>query len=839
MAKGLSRKITYAQARSYDRTVPNGIGVTSIAAVNGRGSYAGNRRTLAQEKARAAKIRRTHGASAARAYMDAERARAENRAASARAYRAKKKAKPNPWVTRGDGKEEWIGPVRRKPYQGRGATFGEAAAWRTKTEWDRESVGGDPTSYQQAYEATRRQLLSKAKKNGRKTEANVRHYEDNKRGRRKGKRRQSKKQRAASLRNLKHARRAQGRRGGSRRGRKRGRSAAKGHKFGPFRAVSAMIGGKKRGTYAYRTTTGRLAHIPAWALAGGTSKKEVDAVWSGQITGPRAEKIMKRQQGIVARRARAAKRVTEHGDLFTPNDDGVKVISYDEWSKAATPNRRKKRKAGKRKGRKAAKRGRKYGKKRTARKSRRYGKRRSSRKTAKRGKRKSARRSSKKRTSKRGRRSSKRSTVPVGHARHALSDLRGFIRNSAGSYDDMVTYEDNKRGKRKGRKAAKRRGRKAGKRRSYKRRGQTAAQRRASLRNLKKAHAKRSRRSKGRKGSSKRRGGKGKRRSSSRKGSSRRKSSSRRRSSGKGKRHGVSKGSARKAWGTLKKYVGNRKHGKRYSRNPFSSAGFMDRLKGALKVGAVVAGGFMAHRAVSKLLNDNVTAKYLPASLTEYSGIISGLIVAAAALPLVEKVITKADTAALVTDGVWGSFIVGTAVAILNKLSQPTVAGYLSGYSVYDGRTRQYSGYGEYMEMKGMGEYMEMRGMGADYQAAAGYGADYQAAAGYGADFQAAAGMGADFQAAAGMGEYMATGAMGIGEYEAVRGLGAGPQYVREGIYPHQAEYALSVSEAASGIGDIGSQSTVLPGQVAEPVTDVPDSMRSGVFKSSDGIFGG
>ena len=812
MAKGLSRKITYAQARSYDRTVPNGIGVTSIAAVNGRGAYGKTREELrAAAEKRAAKAAKAAKARADRAY---KKAHGISRGQARRAHKALKDWTGNPWVVRGDGKEEWIGPVRRKPYQGRGgATFGEAAAWRTKTEWDRESVGGDPTSYQQAYEATRRQLLSKAKKNGPKTEANVTHYEDNKRGRKKGRRRQSKKQRAASLRNLKRARAAQRRGGGaSRKGRKRGRSAAaSGHKYGPFRAVSATVGGKKRGTYAYRTTTGRLAHIPAWALAGGTSKKEVDAVWAGQITGPIAEKIMKRQQGIVARRARAAKRVTEHGDLFTPNDDGVKVISYDEWSKTATPNKRR----GKKKSRKASKR-----------KGRKYAKRSASGRFTKRSSRKSSRRSSKRgrKTAKRGRRSSKRATVPVGHARHALSDLRGFIRNSAGSYDDMVTYEDNKRGKRKSRKAGKRTGRKAGKRRSYKRRGQTAAQRRASLRNLKKARAA--------SGRGKRRSGKGRR-----KGSSKRKSSSRRRSSGKGKRHGVTKGSARKAWGTLKKYVGN-KRGGRFSKNPFSSGGFMDRLKAALGVGAVVAGGFMAHRAVSKLLNDNVTSKYLPAALTEYSGIISGLIVAAAALPLVEKVIKKADTAALVTDGVWGSFIVGTAVAILNKLSQPTVAGYLSGYSVYDGTTRQYSGYGEYMEMKGMGEYMEMKGMGADYQAAAGYGADYQAAAGYGADYQAAAGMGADFQAAAGMGEYMATGAMGIGEYEAVRGLGAGPQYVREGIYPHQAEYALSVSEAASGIGDIGSQSTVLPGQVAEPISDVPDSMRSGVFKSNDGIFG-
>jgi hypothetical protein len=150
-------------------------------------------------------------------------------------------------------------------------------------------------------------------------------------------------------------------------------------------------------------------------------------------------------------------------------------------------------------------------------------------------------------------------------------------------------------------------------------------------------------------------------------------------------------------------------------------------------------------------------------------------------------------------------------------------------------------GYGEYMEM---GPVQRISGYGSygDMQAAAGYG-DMQAAAGYG-DMQAAAGYG-DLQAAAGMGEFFSTGVSGYGEYMETGTSGIGAYGVTdEGIAPdlRSAEWALSVAEATSGIGgfgDVGTISTVNPSDMALPVTDVPQGMRTGILEGGDGIFGG
>jgi hypothetical protein len=173
------------------------------------------------------------------------------------------------------------------------------------------------------------------------------------------------------------------------------------------------------------------------------------------------------------------------------------------------------------------------------------------------------------------------------------------------------------------------------------------------------------------------------------------------------------------------------------------------------------------------------------------------------------------------------------------------------------------SGMGEYYELPqaGMGEYYEQLGahpMDLDQvtQAAAGYGAGAhpmdldqvtQAAAGYGASpmlTQAAAGYGGNAkltQAAAGTGEYVSYGASGVGDYEEVATRPMA-MTVDEGVYPNlnSAEQALSVAEAAAGVGsmDVPLQSTVDPMVMADPIADEPRGSRAGLFAGGDGIFG-
>jgi hypothetical protein len=205
-----------------------------------------------------------------------------------------------------------------------------------------------------------------------------------------------------------------------------------------------------------------------------------------------------------------------------------------------------------------------------------------------------------------------------------------------------------------------------------------------------------------------------------------------------------------------------------------------------------------------------------------------------------------------VAAGMAASFIHGAIVTALNAGGAQEAAAYLSNYpnaegsmyghaigSYYSFRPHEvYSGYGSYYEIP-----QPMSGFGQPQltQAAAGYGQLTQAAAGMGMLTQAAAGMGQITQAAAGTGEYVATGIEGIGEYEEnpVSGVAA---YTDEGIHPnlHSAEQALSVAEAAAGVGsaEVPLQSTVNPTMIADPISDLPGGSRAGILAGGDGIFG-
>lgn len=273
-----------------------------------------------------------------------------------------------------------------------------------------------------------------------------------------------------------------------------------------------------------------------------------------------------------------------------------------------------------------------------------------------------------------------------------------------------------------------------------------------------------------------------------------------------------------------------------FRRNP----DFMGELKSALKVGVVVGAGFFVHKALSKLVSDKILGSVT--ALGEWKGLVTGLLTAGLAIPLARKVAPQYATSLGV--GMAVSLVQTATMKILEKVNAPTIAGYLAGYPNEGGRA--YHGMGEYI-MANQG----ISGFGAAdllAQAAAGYGASpmlAQAAAGYGAPpmlAQAAAGVGD----ASSMGEYIVQGASGIGEYEQVPTgpfSGSGYGATNEGIYPDlsSAERALSVAEAAAGVGGMGDlpfMSTLNPTTVAQPVQDAPSGSRAGILEGGDGIFG-
>lgn len=293
----------------------------------------------------------------------------------------------------------------------------------------------------------------------------------------------------------------------------------------------------------------------------------------------------------------------------------------------------------------------------------------------------------------------------------------------------------------------------------------------------------------------------------------------------------------------------------RFLRNADS---YMSNFTQVLKAGGIVAVGFVAQKAATYALSKAGFLNSLPAGLQSYKSSVSGLAVALIAVPLAAK-FTKGDASAskLLGAGVGAAFVHTLIKDVISNMA-PEYAEYLGDYTNAEG-SPQYSGYGSYYEFEphqvfsGMGEYYEtqsgMSGMGALPQL-------YQDAAGYGQMdvnqlTQAAAGMGAHggsaqlTQAAAGVGEYIIQGGKGIGEYEEVTPQYSAPTTTDEGISPDltSAEYALSIAEAAAGVGAFGDitvplQSTVNPMGQPEAIPDMPGGSRAGTFAGQNGVFG-
>ena len=697
--RALARKITYDQARSYTRTYPNAMGVTSIAAINGSDSYdqryaatremlerPGKERsmrlyrrnvgTLAQIKKKLVKQgkgkkaidfalissggHRIRSGAATKAKVVAEMKRlgvnmteakrvspSTFGAAPAPRAPAKKKAAKKKVAKKKTTR-------RKKKATGRGVTVGSGRK-PPKTKRAPRTRGKTKTS-------------GRKKKVAKKKVAKKRAY----------KRKTAREKAALRTKRIRKAKRAY-----ARPYRKAGRG-----KFTRAKAVVVSERGmpiRVKDTYYYVTKSGSLRKIPDYALAGyKTSRRAMKAMEEG---GDPAALIEKRMGRIRTAREKAAARVGKRGSLLVPNRRGrgkPRALTYQEWE-AMTAKRNKPKKKKLTKAQRSA----------------------------------IAKKAAKKRW--------------AGHTKKGKKKPKRKRSRSL-----TVTVHSNRR-------------RKA-------RRNQPITQAAANRRR------------------------------------------------------------GRKARRTVRR--------RSYRRNAALVGSYGSQLKQALMLGAVITGGYIAHKALTKLLQ-NVAFKD-----TQYGGLISGAIVAAAGVPLAVKF--APGDAKLVSAGMMVSLVHTAVMEVVSKFDKegkiaPYLAGLGPGYGNRPGRPYGPGiGMGSYYEFyphqvfNGMGEYVanqptQMR--------------------------EASAGLGRLMQAPAGVGEYIGTDVSGIGEYEQVT-----PEYTRpvptdEGIHPDlsTAERALSVAEAAagvSGIENVPAMSTVKPFEHPVPVPDEPGGARAGSFAGRDGIFG-
>jgi len=280
-----------------------------------------------------------------------------------------------------------------------------------------------------------------------------------------------------------------------------------------------------------------------------------------------------------------------------------------------------------------------------------------------------------------------------------------------------------------------------------------------------------------------------------------------------------------------------RKHG-RARRNPqlatyISNPGLaVDTIVSVLKDSALVGGGLLTHKALTNLVSQKIEFF----QKNKYGKSIAAAAVAAVGIPAASLLGRPGEKLGI---GMGAALIHTVLVNVLAVAGQADAVSYLGDYTEAD-MSLPAGGYGSYYEFtpgevySGMGEYIQQTGP------LAGFGEPMlaQAAAGFGASPLLA-------QAAAGVGEYIVTGAEGIGEYEQVTPEYTQPSVVREGISPNlgSAEAALSVAEAAAGVGGLGNvdlalEQTVYPTGQALDITDAPGGSRSGVFYGGNGVFG-
>lgn len=315
------------------------------------------------------------------------------------------------------------------------------------------------------------------------------------------------------------------------------------------------------------------------------------------------------------------------------------------------------------------------------------------------------------------------------------------------------------------------------------------------------------------------------------------------------KANGRRRTSRRRSHRKNKSHKANRRRHRRNGRKLFKMNGVGD----VLKLGAVVFGGFAAHRVLTNLFSNQVLARLLPApaapaatsgfDLSGQRGLIASLLVGAGSAFLASKVIKNPETRKLAVAGVVASTVHGVVLSLL-KAFAPSGADMLAGpedgtaarlsamYGLGAGtsimpRYGVINGVGEYFRepMNGLGEYFRepMNGVGEYISATSGLGTYeangdlYQAAAGMGThDYQgnhidpsgnldrqltiaeAAAGVGAvsPFEAAAGIGPMQA--AAGFRGFGAIDTVPSGDTWIPGSVEPQLWAGAQAISRGQS-----------------------------------------
>jgi hypothetical protein len=232
-------------------------------------------------------------------------------------------------------------------------------------------------------------------------------------------------------------------------------------------------------------------------------------------------------------------------------------------------------------------------------------------------------------------------------------------------------------------------------------------------------------------------------------------------------------------------------------------------LMGALKTGAMIFGGFGAHRVLTNLFDQQVMMRLLPApaapaepaasglgQISQHSKTISAIIVAGLGSFAVSKVVKDDNTKKLLIGGFVLSALHSVVMGILNQFA-PTAANMLAGPE--DGTAARISAmYG-------------MRGLGAGASIMPHYAAIN---GGMGEYFASPMnGMGEYFASPMnGMGEYLAVqGMQGVGTYErnpnlleAAAGMGQYREVSGNHIDPSSdLDQQLTIAEAAAGVGNV------------------------------------
>ncbi len=262
--------------------------------------------------------------------------------------------------------------------------------------------------------------------------------------------------------------------------------------------------------------------------------------------------------------------------------------------------------------------------------------------------------------------------------------------------------------------------------------------------------------------------------------------SRKRRSSGRRKSHRKNKGM---------KSNRRRRH-RRNGRKLFKMNGVGD----VLKLGAVVFGGFAAHRLLTNLFSNQVLARLLPApaapaatsgfDLSGQRGLIASLLVGVGGSFLASKAIKNPETKKLVISGMVASTVHGVIMSLL-KAFAPSGADMLAGPE--DGTAARLSAmYGmrglgagasimpRYGVINGMGEYFRepMNGLGEYFR-------------------EPMQGVGEYISATSGLGTYEANGDL----YQAAAGMGS-HDYQGNHIDPSgDLDRQLTIAEAAAGVG--------------------------------------